>query len=165
MHLFMHNTAYLLLGGNMGNRKAFLSKALDEIRKEAGTIFSKSALYNSAAWPKDANQHDFLNQVVCVHTNLSAFDLLNAIHNIETKLGRIRKQKWEARIIDIDILFFNADIINTPTLTVPHPHLHKRRFVLVPLHEIASELKHPVLKRSIKDLLTSCPDTLPVKPA
>src|SRR5690349_6009474 len=121
------NTGYLLLGSNLGDRKNYLSKAAELLEIHVGKITSKSMLYNTAPWGVD-NQDDFLNQAVRVETKLSAHQLLENILSIEEKLGRIRTKKWEARTIDIDILFFNADIIRTDNLTIPHPFLHQRRF-------------------------------------
>lgn len=161
------NTAYLLLGSNIGNKKDFLSRALVFIKNDAGTVISQSALYDTTPWPaqpndKNNNQNNFINQAICVETALSAPQLLQCLLSIEKKLGRTRNQKWEARIIDIDILFFNSEIIQTPELIVPHPHLQERKFALIPLAEIASAFIHPVLKRSIKDILFTCNDNLVV---
>ncbi|MBI3501226.1 MAG: 2-amino-4-hydroxy-6-hydroxymethyldihydropteridine diphosphokinase [Bacteroidetes bacterium] len=156
------NKAYLLLGSNLGERENYLLDAKAQVKKNIGKIISESSLYNTAAWGKES-QNDFLNQVISVETNLPAEKLLEAILSIEKKMGRERNKKWEARIIDIDILFFNDEIIRTKNLTVPHPHLHERRFALVPLAEIAADFIHPVLKKSIKSLLRECKDNLEVK--
>ena len=155
------NTAYLLLGSNIGKREAYLYNAIALINKKAGKVIGQSSLYTTKAWGNE-NQNDFLNQALCVETNFSAEELLQTILKIEKQLGRTRTQKWEARTIDIDILFFNPQIINSSTLTIPHPHLCERRFALVPLAEIALELIHPVLKKSVSELLKDCNDKLEV---
>jgi len=157
------NTAYLLLGSNLGEREGFLSQAIESIRKSIGKVVAQSSLYETAPWG-NKNQSNFLNQVICIETKLPAEELLFKILAIEKELGRKREQKWEARIIDIDILFFNSEIIQTPDLSVPHPYLQERRFALVPLAEIAEEFVHPVFKKSIKQLLADCKDKLPVSP-
>jgi len=161
--LLLHfmNKAYLLLGSNLGDRKKYLSDAVTLLEIHAGKITLKSMLYNTAPWGV-TDQDDFLNQAVCVETKLSAQQLLENILYIEEKLGRIRIQKWEARTIDIDILFFNSDIISTDNLTVPHPFLHQRRFALLPLSEIEGNFIHPVLKKSVKILLADCDQNLVV---
>lgn len=151
------NKAYLLLGSNMGNRKKYLYSAIELITKNIGEIISKSAIYSTSAWGNE-NQSSFLNQAIHVNTNFSAEELLEGILYIEKKLGRERKKKWEARIIDIDMLFFNKEIIHSKQLTVPHLHLHERKFALVPLTEIAKDFIHPVLKKSVKNILKECKD-------
>ena len=160
------NKAFLLLGSNLGERELFLSKAIELFEKSYGKVVAISAIYSTAPWPaqtEDKNkQNDFLNQAVCIETRLSAPDLLNSLLKIEKEIGRIRNKKWEARIIDIDILFYNEEIINTALLTVPHPYLHLRKFALVPLAEIAAEFIHPVFKKSIKNILSENSDNLPV---
>ncbi len=165
------NKTYLLLGSNIGKRELFLSQALEEIEKSAGKIIDRSSLYNTAAWPArttdktgggKTDQNDFLNQAICIETGLSSQELLADLLNIEKKMGRTRDQKWEARTIDIDILFFNDDIIETAHLTIPHPYLHKRKFALIPLSEIAPNLIHPGMKKSIHKLLSECEENLSV---
>lgn len=157
------NQAYLLLGSNQGEREEFLLKAKEMLEIEAGEILKESSVYRTAAWG-DLDQPDFLNQVVLISTQLHAADLLDSILGIEKKIGRIRTVKNAARVIDIDILFFNKELINQPGLTIPHPHIQDRRFVLVPLVEIAAGYEHPVLKKSVLTLLEICQDDLAVLP-
>jgi 2-amino-4-hydroxy-6-hydroxymethyldihydropteridine diphosphokinase len=156
------NETYLLIGGNLGNRHENMEQARNLLKKEVGKIAKISSLYETAAWGK-VDQPSFLNQVLLVTTGLGAAESLAAILHIEHQMGRERIQKFGPRIIDIDILFFNSDIIEEPGLAVPHPQLHLRRFTLEPMNEIAPGFIHPVLKKSISDLLLDCPDPLAVK--
>jgi len=156
------NKTYLLLGSNMGNSRQQLSIAQKHIEKNIGTITRCSSLYQTAAWGK-TDQPDFLNQVIIVETELSAADCMQTILSIEKKMGRLRTIKNAPRIIDIDILLFNKDIIESPILSVPHPQLQNRRFVLIPLNELSPNLIHPILKKTIHQLLRVCPDKLAVK--
>jgi 2-amino-4-hydroxy-6-hydroxymethyldihydropteridine diphosphokinase len=156
------NITYLLLGSNIGNSKACLTKAIMQIEKDIGDITRKSSLYSTAAWG-NTKQPDFLNQVIIVETTLTALQTMQTILNIEKKMGRVRTVKNAPRIIDIDILFFNKEIINLPQLTVPHPQIQNRRFVLVPLNQLSPNLKHPLLKKTVHQLLLHCADKLNVK--
>ena len=155
------NKVFLLTGGNMGNRKDNLAIAYKHISVLCGHIINSSSVYETAAWGK-TDQPSFLNQVLEIQTALTAPQLLKKILDIEKLTGRIRKEKYGPRIIDIDILLFNDEIHNDPLLKIPHPELQNRRFVLEPLAEIAPEIIHPVLKKSIIDLLAICPDKLEV---
>ena len=156
------NNTYLLLGSNIGNSKASLAKATTRIKRQIGTITRHSDLYSTAAWG-NTQQPDFLNQVIVVSTELTALQTMQTILGIEKKMGRVRMVKNAPRIIDIDILFFNKDIIDQPELTVPHPQIQNRRFVLVPLNQLSPNLKHPLLKKTVHQLLMHCPDKLNVK--
>ena len=153
---------FLLLGSNLGNRQGYLQKAIDLIETELGTVAKKSSIYETEAWGK-TDEPNYLNQVVQVNTMLSARQVLDNILQIETRMGRVREEKWGSRIIDIDILFYGQDIISEPGLIVPHPELHNRRFTLEPLSEIAPDLEHPILKKSIFQLKIELKDNLIVK--
>lgn len=156
------NNTYLLLGSNMGNCRALLSTAIEHMEKEIGKLILQSGLYATAAWGNTA-QPDFLNQVIVLSTALDAEETLQTILAIEKKMGRVRTVKNAPRVIDIDILFFNNEIIARKDLNVPHPEIQNRRFVLTPLHEIAPLLAHPLLNKTIDQLLRQCPDPLEVK--
>lgn len=158
----MMNTIYLLLGSNMGNSHEQLLHAQKTIEDNIGEIMFSSSLYSTAAWG-NTNQADFLNQVLIVDTSLTAFKLLKSALAIEKKMGRLRTIKNAPRIIDIDILFFNSDIIETKNLTIPHPEIQNRRFVLTPLAELSSDFVHPILKKTINELLIACKDGLNVQ--
>jgi 2-amino-4-hydroxy-6-hydroxymethyldihydropteridine diphosphokinase len=157
------NKAYLLTGGNMGDRKEALQKAQSLIEQNCGTIISRSSMYETAAWGK-TDQPSFLNQVIEIQTNLQPRQLLRKILKIETLAGRIREEKYGPRIIDIDILFYNHEVHNYPQLIIPHPEIQNRRFVLVPMAEIDADFIHPVFKKTITQLLAICPDNLEVSP-
>ncbi|MCC6838198.1 MAG: 2-amino-4-hydroxy-6-hydroxymethyldihydropteridine diphosphokinase [Bacteroidia bacterium] len=158
------NTAYLILGGNLGDRLKNINEATSLIASEAGSISKFSKIYVTAAWGNE-DLSDFYNQAVCIKTQLSATELLDLLLEIEKKLGRMRgTEKWQARTIDIDILFYNNDIIDQKNLIIPHPFLQDRRFVLVPLSEIANDLMHPILNKNIETLLKECSDKLNVRP-
>jgi 2-amino-4-hydroxy-6-hydroxymethyldihydropteridine diphosphokinase len=156
------NIIYLLLGTNLGNRQLFLQQAIYYITERIGEIIQQSALYETQAWGNTTTP-DYLNQVLKIESSFDAHDILRKILIIEQELGRVRKEKWGARVIDIDILFYNQDTIHTPNLIVPHPHLHERRFTLEPLSEIAPELIHPLLKKNILSLKENLIDDLIVK--
>lgn len=153
--------AYLLLGANLGDRFAQVSIALQNIERDVGVVVSQSSLYETEAWGGE-NQPMYLNQVLIVETTMSARALLRAVQKIENQLGRTRKEKWESRLIDIDILFYGDDCINEPDLIVPHPFLDKRKFTLVPLVEIAADLIHPVYNKTVRQLLSELDDPLTV---
>lgn len=153
---------YLLLGSNIGNSEKNLEKAKKEIEKKIGKVIRSSSVYKTQAWGKK-NQPDFLNQVLIVDTSLSPEKAIETILSIEHKMGRVRKQKNEPRIIDIDILFYGKEIVNAPHLTIPHPLMQERNFVLKPLNELSPQWMHPVLKKSIHNLLIACKDPLTVE--
>jgi 2-amino-4-hydroxy-6-hydroxymethyldihydropteridine diphosphokinase len=146
------------LGSNIGNRQSNLNQALYFIQDKIGDIDQKSSVFESEAWPL-ANQNPYLNMVIHVSTHLFPLIILKEIQQIENEIGRVRNTKWESRIIDIDILFFNNYHFKTPNLIIPHPFIQNRKFVLEPLVEILPNKKHPKLKLSCLDLLNKCEDT------
>ena len=152
---------YLLLGANLGDRLSQLSNAFGEIEERIGSVIKHSALYETAAWGRE-DEPSYLNQVLCVITNLAPHELLKTIHEIESYLGRTRQLRWESRLIDIDILFYDEIILDDRDLVIPHPYIHKRKFTLVPLTEIAPEYRHPVLLKTVKQLLRELDDPLEV---
>jgi 2-amino-4-hydroxy-6-hydroxymethyldihydropteridine diphosphokinase len=156
------NKLYLLLGSNIGNSKKQLAAAQKHLAKKIGTVARQSRLYETAAWGK-TDQPDFLNQVVVMRSDLTVTDCLKEILLIEQLMGRIRTEKNAPRIIDIDILYFNREIIKSEQLTVPHPAIQDRRFVLVPLNELSPNFIHPELKKTNHELLIKCSDKLDVK--
>ena len=155
------NTVYILTGGNIGDRLDNLEKAKNYLEKEIGKAIKSSAIYETAAWGNN-DQADFYNQVHIIQTKLTPEEIMQEILKIEKKMGRVRTFKNAARLIDIDILFFNNEIINDPGLIIPHAEIANRRFVLVPLNEISPQMIHPRLNKSIAELLCACNDPLKV---
>ena len=155
------NEVYLLLGSNEGDREERLSGAISIISKTCGPVIKISSLYETAAWGVE-DQPDFLNEVICINTQLDPHALLRATQQAERQLGRKRHVKWGQRSIDIDILFYNDIIVQQADLVIPHPFLQDRRFTMIPLAEIAPDKIHPLLHLSMKELLSLCPDPLPV---
>jgi 2-amino-4-hydroxy-6-hydroxymethyldihydropteridine diphosphokinase len=156
------NKAFLLLGGNIGDRFSNLEKAKNLLEKEVGKILKCSQIYETASWG-NTDQPDFLNQVLLMETKLTAEQLMQQILSIEKKLGRVRTEKNASRKIDIDILFFNDEIIKTENIIIPHPEIANRNFVLHPLNEIAPQFVHPVLKKTVNELLLLGTDGLAVQ--
>ena len=156
------NTVYLLLGSNMGDSEQMLTVAINMIEKNIGKLTKSSSIYRTAAWGNE-DQPDFLNQIIIISSSLSSSNILKEMFGIEKEMGRVRTTKNAARVIDIDMLFFNDEIIQTETLTVPHPQIQNRRFVLVPLAEISPDFQHPLLKKSSLELLSICSDKLNVQ--
>jgi len=149
---------FLLLGSNLGDRPQVLAAAREAIGAQAGRIVNQSAVYETAPWGI-TDQPAFLNQVVKISTSLLPEDLLRVILNIEHDLGRVRYERWGARVIDIDILYFGQTVMDSARLTLPHPRIQDRRFVLAPLAEIAPDFLHPLLQKTSSKLLEDCPDT------
>ncbi|MDB5029744.1 2-amino-4-hydroxy-6-hydroxymethyldihydropteridine diphosphokinase [Mucilaginibacter sp.] len=156
------NNVFLLLGSNLGDRKLFLQQAIRHIEYDIAPIIKISSVYETQSWGK-SDEPDYLNLVIELQTDLSAQTILEKILAIEDVMGRKRAEKWGSRIIDIDILYYNAAIIDEPGLQIPHPELHKRRFTLEPLAEIAPDLIHPVLHKNSLQLKKALKDNLIVK--
>jgi len=155
---------YFLLGSNMGNREEFLRYAREELQLKAGILKASSTLYETEAWGFECTDL-FINQVILMECNKKPHELLGIIHHIESEAGRIRSgTSYSSRTLDIDILFYGDQIVNTDDLVIPHPRLHLRRFCLVPLLEISPEFTHPVFLKSMETMLSECPDQLHVYP-
>ena len=147
----MNHTIFLSLGSNLGDREANLSAALQGL-DPAVRILERSAVYETPPWGYQ-QQPVFLNQVVKAETDLSPMDLLHTIKALEAEMGREHTVRFGPRLIDIDILFYDALIIEQPNLTIPHPRLQGRAFVLVPLSDLAPGLRHPVLDKTVREML------------
>lgn len=157
------NIVFLGIGANLGDRDSSLKNAISGIGEHIGSVLKSSSIYETDAWGFETS-NKFLNMVVEVETQLSPSGVLGAILMIEAHLGRIRSEKqYSSRAIDIDILLYDDLIIDKKSLKVPHPLMHERQFVLVPLCEIAPELIHPILKKPISSLIELCPDKTKVE--
>lgn len=157
----MNENIFLLLGSNQGNAAQNVAAARAGITRSVGVIIRQSSLYKSAAWGL-LEQPDFCNQVIEIASALDPENLLDAVMGVERKLGRVRRERWGPRIIDIDVLLYGREVIDTDRLKVPHPGIPERRFTLEPLAEIAPALIHPVIGKSIAVLLQECGDPLTV---
>lgn len=153
---------FILLGSNIGTREKYLTTARQRLDVLVGAVCKASSVYETAAWGIE-DQEAYLNQVVSLSTILAPEDVLVKALEIEKELGRIRRERWGARVIDIDVLFYEDQIVQSERLTIPHPELHNRLFTLIPLAEIAHEMVHPVFQKSIGQLLEACPDGLEVR--
>jgi len=154
-------TIYIGLGTNLGDRSSNLRTSRLFLEASLGRIKAESSIYETKAWGVEG-QPDFLNQVVAIATILTPQQVLHTILAIEDAMGRVRERKWYTRLIDIDLLLYGSEIIKEVDLTVPHPYIQDRNFVLAPLAEIAGKTIHPILKKSIKELEKACLDPLKV---
>lgn len=155
--------AYLLLGSNLGDRPLYLARACALIAEEVGQVVEQSAIYETEAWGK-TDQPGFLNMALAVNTVLSPLELLHKVLEIEKKLGRVRHEKWGARLIDIDIIFYGNEIADIEDkLQIPHPEMQHRKFVVEPLAAIAPDFVHPVLRQTLTEILAQLADSLSVK--
>lgn len=152
MHL-----AYLLIGSNLGDKAAYLRNASSYIQQQCGQIVKQSSFYETEPWGF-TEQPSFLNQALCINTELAPDQLMHTLLQIESNIGRTRTIKLGPRIIDLDILQIDQQIIDTPLLQLPHPAMHLRRFALIPMEEIAPTLVHPLLNKTMTQLLSACSD-------
>ena len=159
----MIHTAYIGIGSNLGTSGENCVEAIEKIStNDHIKIISKSSFYKTAPIG-DIEQDWFINSVIRVDTKLNPKELLLTLLNIESEMGRMRKEKWGPRLIDLDLLFYDKLILNQEGITLPHPEIQKRNFVLVPLNEIAENLTHPILKKTVKTLLQESSDDTEVK--
>lgn len=167
----MRGSSFILLGSNIGNREKLLNDAIVMIELRCGKVILKSSLYESEPWGFNAEQN-FINQAICIETDLSAHDLLKELLDIELKLGRKRStdttnisndKVYESRPIDLDIIYYGNMINNDEVLELPHPRMHLRKFVLYPLCEIAPDYIHPILNKTNRELRDICRDFSEVK--
>ena len=147
----------LHIGSNVGDAKANLDRCVELIKERIGECMSLSSIYLTQAWGLE-DQNDFLNQALEISTTLGLELVLEKCIEIEAEMGREKNVKWGPRIIDIDIIFYGEEVMESTSLTVPHPRMHNRNFVLYPLAEIIPEWKHPILGKSIAELKESSSD-------
>ncbi|NQG96642.1 2-amino-4-hydroxy-6-hydroxymethyldihydropteridine diphosphokinase [Streptococcus suis] len=159
----MKHLAYLSIGGNMGDRQAYLKAALESLDRHPDCRLGLvSPIYETPAWGK-TDQADFLNLACQVETNLSAQDFLALCQQIELNLDRVRIEKWGQRTIDLDIIFWDEQVIEEENLIVPHPYAHERAFVLLPLADIAADYRHPGLGQRVEELVGNLGDKSDIK--
>lgn len=152
------NKVALLIGGNQGDRQSLIQQTAVLIQQRIGTVVAFSKVYETEPWGEfDSPQQNFLNQALLVETSLNAHEVLRKALMIEKELGRVRPsispRKYHSRPMDIDLIFFNDEVISTPDLIIPHPRMHLRRFVLEPLSEIMPEYSHPLLGKTVREML------------
>ena len=153
-----NHTTYLSLGSNLGDRADNLRRAIEQIAASVGVVTIQSPIYQTQSW--GYSDDDYLNQTIICETALTPLQLLQTINAIESQMGRIRSGNgYEARPIDIDILFYDSEILDTLRLTIPHPKIALRRFVLQPTADIAPDFVHPAINKTIRQLLDECEDS------
>ncbi|WP_372755035.1 2-amino-4-hydroxy-6-hydroxymethyldihydropteridine diphosphokinase [Labilibaculum sp.] len=154
---------YFLLGGNLSEREKYLSDAIQQMVSKLGVLVASSSIYETEPWGF-VHELNFLNQVVVIETCIAPLDILDVTQQIEKDLGRVRKKnQYSERTIDIDMLFYEDKIISSERLIVPHPRIQERLFALVPMLDVAADLIHPVLEKSIRQLHELCADSMEVK--
>lgn len=153
----MANSVFISLGGNLGNTREIFKNVYAEIQKKLGPITKKSSIYQTAAWGP-IPQPDFLNQVLLLSTESMPETVMAILLDIEESLGRIREERWGPRVIDLDILFYEDLIQSTELLQLPHPEIANRKFVLIPLVEIAADKTHPISQKTMSELLAETED-------
>ena len=159
----MKHIAYIAIGSNIGNSRDNCIEAIREMSKnDSIKVISKSSFYQTSPI-SPIKQEWFINSVIKINTSLTPIKLLTNLLNIESAMGRVRKEKWGPRLIDLDLLFYDNQILNEEKITIPHPEISKRNFVLIPLCEIAENLNHPTLKKNIKTLLQESTDNAKVR--
>lgn len=151
------------IGSNLGNRVENNNNAICHMSEGLGKVIAQSPLYESKSWGK-SSPNDYINSCILLETDLTPHELIEQIHNIENKMGRVRLEKYSDRIIDIDILLYDNLVIDSEDLIIPHPHMHDRLFVLVPANQIVPNLEHPLFHKSIQQLLLDCEDESNVYP-
>ena len=153
---------FILLGGNVGDKRKIFTETREMINDRIGKLTKSSSIYATEPWGFDSDL--FWNQALLVETRLLPLEILDIAQSIETAMGRVKTSKYyEPRTMDIDLLFYDDLLFDTPRLTLPHPKIEERRFVLVPLNEIEPDKRHPVTGLTISELLISCNDLLKVE--